>query len=456
MPRERPNIVLFVIDDMGWTDAGCLGSDYYETPNIDRLAADGTVFTDGYANAPNCAPSRACLMSGQYTPRHGVYTVNNADRGPSERRKLVPAENTTELSTDHATIAEVLSEAGYTNGFFGKWHLGEAGTETGPLQRGFDVNVGGTAVGLPPEGYFPPYGLPNIEGGNDRSYLTDRLTDRAIQFIRGNRDSPFFCCFSHYAVHTPIQAKQYLEDRYEGKEPAGGHDDPTYAAMLHSVDDSVGRVLDTLNALELAEDTLVLFWSDNGGVGGIRDAGTGTVGLEITSQDPLRGGKGMLYEGGIRVPTIARWPGEIPAGETCAEPVIGSDFFPTFADIADAPVPDDHAVDGESLDGLLREGEPLDRDAIHWHFPAYLDGSHGTWRTTPGGVVRKADWKLIEYFEDNTCELYNLNDDIGEQFDLSGSVPEKAEELHDVMVEWREEVDAPVPTERNPEYRSRQ
>lgn len=448
MSGDRPNVVVFVIDDMGWKDAEYMGSEYYETPNIDGLAAEGMTFTDAYSNGPNCAPSRACMMTGQYTPRHGIYTVGTAERGRTNERQLVPPSNTTTLPRENTTIAEVLSEAGYATGFFGKWHLG-SGPEHGPEGRGFDVNVAGNETGHP-DTYFSPYGNPDIEDGPPGEYLTDRLTEETIGFIEDHREEPFFACLSHYAVHTPLQAKAALREKYRNKAGSDGHNLPTYAAMIESTDESVGRVLATLEELDIADDTIVLFWSDNGGLGGYEE--NSVLGLEITSQSPLRGGKGMLYEGGIRVPMIVRWPGAIDAGATCEEPVIGSDLFPTIAAVADASVPEDHVVDGESLLPLLRGEGSLDREAIHWHFPAYLEGDQGTWRTTPAAAVRVHDWKLLEFFEEDRVELYDLDTDIEESHDLADERPERVTELRNRMRAWREKLDAPVPTEPNPDY----
>jgi len=388
------------------------------------------------------------MMTGQYTPRHGIYTVGTAERGRANKRQIVPTSNTTTLPRENTTIAEVLSEAGYATGFFGKWHLG-SGPEYGPEGRGFDVNVAGNEAGHP-DTYFSPYGNPDIEDGPPGEYLTDRLTEETIAFIEDHREEPFFACLSHYAVHTPLQAKSALREKYKSKAGSDGHNLPTYAAMIESTDESVGRVLTTLEELDIADDTVVLFWSDNGGLGGYEE--NSILGLEITSQSPLRGGKGMLYEGGIRVPMIVRWPGTTDGDATCEEPVIGSDFFPTIAAAAGASVPEDHVVDGESLLPLLRgEGSP-DREAIHWHFPAYLEGDQGTWRTTPAAAVRARDWKLLEFFEEDRVELYDLDADIGESQDLADERPERVTELQDRMRAWREELDAPVPTEPNPDY----
>jgi arylsulfatase A-like enzyme len=425
--KTRPNFVFILIDDLGWTDLGFMGSGYYETPRLDRLAGEGMVFTNAYANAPNCAPTRACLMSGQYSPRHGVYTVGTSARGESKRRKLIPTPNTEELGTGHVTLAEALKPAGYTCACLGKWHLGTRAPYR-PQDRGFDVvwdRTGG--------GHFT----------EDGEYLTDRLTRAALAFIEANRDRPFFLYLSHHAVHTPLQAKPELVAKYKKKPPSGAHRNPTYAAMIESVDQSVASVLDKLDELHLAGNTVVFFFSDNGGYG------------NATMMDPLRGSKGMLYEGGIRVPALVRWPGRAGAGRACDAPVIGLDFYPTILEMAGVPQPAGHILDGESLVPLLKGTGGLKRKSIFWHYPVYLEPYNDRqwpWRTTPAGAVRQGDWKLIEFFEDRHIELYNLKDDISEKNDLAAVRPEKAKELHTLLVRWRESVKAPVPTARNPEF----
>jgi len=439
--QSKPNIVFILIDDLGWRDVSFMGSHYYETPNIDRLAREGIVFTNAYANAPNCAPTRASLLTGQYTPRHGIYTVGNPARGKAHLRKLIPVPNKTVLDPDKVTIAEVLKSAGYVTAHVGKWHLGKD-PDSGPQAQGFDVNIGGNQAGHP-KSYFSPYHNNNLSDGPEGEYLTDRLTKEALQFIKQNSDKPFFLYFSHYAVHTPIQAKPELIQKYRKKPPWNGHKNPTYAAMIESVDESVGQILKILDELNLTEKTIIVFFSDNGGYG------------PVTSMAPLRGSKGMLYEGGIREPLVVRWPGKIPAGSKCDTPVIGIDFFPTFLEILGLSQPPDHPLDGESLVPLLFQTGQLKRNAIFWHFPAYLEAyrdTPGPWRTTPAGAVRQGDWKLIEFFEDGRLELYNLKNDISESRNLAGEMPEKTAELHQLLKDWRKSLNAPVPTELNPKY----
>lgn len=438
---DRPNIVFFFIDDLGWADLGFQGSDYYETPNIDALAAAGMVFTDAYACAPNCAPSRACLLSGKYTPRHGIYTVGDPRRGNHSFRKLEPAENQTVLADEFVTWAEVLGDNGYTLASMGKWHLG-----ADPTTQGFDVNIAGKEWGSPSGGgYHSPYKYPNLEQKEQGEYLTDRLTDEAISFIKDNRDEPFFLYLTHYAVHTPIQAKAEVAARYQKKTPGAHHKNAKYAAMIESVDDSVGRVLSTVEELGMSENTVVVFYSDNGGHMG------------ATSNHPLRGAKGMLYEGGIREPFIFHWPGVTKPGSRCSEPIIGVDLYPTFLEITGSKPEQDYELDGLSLLPLLKDASAsIDREALYWHFPCYLQGTGdphgGPFRTTPAGAVRKGDYKLIEWFESGRLELYNLREDLSETRDLSQSKPQILAELHADMKRWRAKVSAPVPSVPNPKY----
>lgn len=435
---RRPNIVFILIDDLGWRDVGFMGSTFYETPNIDRLAAQSMVFTSAYTNGPNCAPTRASLMSGQYSPRHGVYTVGSSKRGKSRFRKLVPTPNKTVLDDSIVTLAESLKAAGYATASIGKWHLGPD-----PRDQGFDLNVGGNRRGSPGRGgYFSPYRNPDLKDGPEGEYLTDRLTDEALRFIEQNRARPFFLYLPHYGVHSPIQAKPELTAKYRDKPASGGQDNAKYAAMIESVDQSVGRLLKKLDELQLADNTLVVLTSDNGGVGG------------TTSMAPLRGAKGMLYEGGVRVPLIVRWPGHAKPGSRCDAPVISIDFYPTLLEIAAAPSPD-QPLDGESLIPLLNQTGKLQRDAIYWHFPAYLQayqGGKGHWRTTPAGAMRQGDWKLIEFFEDGRLELYNLADDPGERRDLAEQMPERTQQMREQLQAWRAKLHAPVPTKKNPRY----
>lgn len=440
-PR-RPNIVFVLADDLGWTDLGCQGSHYYETPNIDRLASQGLKMTR-YYHSQNCAPTRAALMTGQYAPRTGVYTVGQLDRGGQRAaRKMDVPENVTKLPLDRQTVADVLRGAGYATGMFGKWHLG--GGEHHPSHRGFDEAIESAGrhfeFGTQPKVDYPK-----------GTYLADWLTDRAVEFIDKHRHEPFFLYLPHFGVHSPYQAKPELIARFKDKAPSGGHFDPTYAAMICSVDESVGRIMDKLDELKLAEDTVLIFSSDNGGVGGhdLPSRATGHTG--ITDNSPLRGGKGMLYEGGIRVPMIVRWPGVVRPGSTCDTPAVHVDLLPTLAQIAGARLPE-QPLDGVSLAALWRDpAAGPQRQAIYYHFPGYLEGANtmkSGWRTTPVGVMLAGEWKLLEFFEDGRCELYSLRDDIGERHDLAGQQPDRLSQMRARLSAWREELGAAMPTPR--------
>lgn len=443
-PVRRPNFVFFLVDDMGWRDLACYGSKFYLSPNIDRLAAAGMKFTDAYAPAPNCAPSRASILTGMYTPRHGVLTVGSSERGNVRDRKLIPVPNNATLEPKFVTIAELLHAAGYATAHVGKWHLGSAG-KTGPEGQGFDLNVAGDHSGSP-SSYFSPYRMKKLKDGPKGEYLTDRLTDEAVGFLerhaKDKPEQPFFLYFPHYAVHVPLQAKDDLKKKYAGRKPDGGQKNATYAAMIDSTDQSVGRVLDALDRLKLAEDTVVILMSDNGGFYG------------STSNAPLRGAKGMVWEGGIREPMIVRWPGKVKAGAVCTAPVHGVDFFPTMLELAGAKPDPAQPMDGESIVPLLRQTGELKRDAIFWHLPIYLEGRGGVpgWRLTPCGAIRQGDFKLVEFFEDGRLELYNLREDLSESKDLAAAMPQKVKELHDRLIAWRRNVNAAMPLGPNPRY----
>jgi arylsulfatase A-like enzyme len=440
---SRPNIVFILADDLGWTDLGCQGSKYYETPNIDRLAATGMRFTDGYTCGPNCQPTRAALMSGQYAPRTGVYTVGATSRFDTNSRPLVPVENAEGLATEKITIAESLKKAGYATGMFGKWHLGN-GRSQHPLDQGFDEAI--VSMGR----HFNFDTNPKVEVP-EGAYLADFLTDKAVDFLERHKAEPFFLYLPHFGVHAPHEAKPELIAHFKDKPPAGDHRDPTYAAMIASVDESVGRVLAKLEALKLTENTLVIFSSDNGGVGGYQAAGILKAG-GITDNAPLRGGKGMLYEGGVRAAYIFVWKGHIQPGAICHEPIVSVDLYPTLLELAGAKAPPDYPLDGTSYLGLLKSGGEgkLPRDAIYWHFPGYLGAGADGWRTTPAGAIRVGDYKLLEFFEDGHLELYNLKDDLSQQHDLAKSQPAKTKELHDKLLAWRTSIGAPMPAKREP------
>lgn len=432
-----PNIVFILADDLGWTDLGCYGSKYYETPRIDRMAAEGMRFTSGYTCGPNCQPTRACLMSGQYGPRTGVYTVGSTDRFDTSRRPLTPVPNVVSLPLEKITVAEALKKAGYATGLFGKWHLGN--NEFHPSRQGFDEAI--VSMGK----HFNFNTQPKVDVDPD-VYLADFLTDHAVEFIDKHQREPFFLCLHHFAVHSPHEAKKDLIARFQDKPGVDGHKSPVYAAMIASLDESVGRVLAKLDELKLAENTLVVFTSDNGGVGGYEAAGvTGAGG--ITDNAPLRGGKGMLYEGGVRVPYIFRWPGKIEAGTVCDEPINSADLYPTLLELGGTKAQPDYPLDGTSYVACLTSGgkAKLDRDALYWHFPGYLGAGKDSWRTTPAGAIRAREYKLLEFFEDGHLELYDLKNDLGEKHDLIAEKPEIAKQLHDRLAAWRQEIGAPMP-----------
>ena len=432
----RPNVVFILADDLGWTDLGCQGSRYYETPRIDRMATQGMRFTSGYTCGPNCQPTRAALMSGRYGPRTGVYTVGGIDRFDWESRPLRPVNNVEKLAPATVTVAEALKSAGYATGLFGKWHLGQD-PKHHPLAQGFDESV--VSMGK----HFDFNTIPKTEYPAG-TYLADWLTDKSIDFIARNKDRPFFLCLHHFGVHSPHQAKAELTERFRPKPAVGGHKDPVYAAMIASVDESVGRVLDTLDALKLSDNTLVIFTSDNGGVGGFAREWS-TAGGEVTDNAPLRAGKGCLYEGGVRVPYLFRWPGTIEPATTTDEPINSVDLYPTLLELAGRAADPANPSDGVSYLPTLA-GKPRDRGPLFWHFPGYLGAARGRWRTTPAGSIRDGEWKLIEFFEDGRRELYRLSDDIGESRDLAAAMPEKAAELQVKLAAWREAVRAPMPT----------
>jgi arylsulfatase A-like enzyme len=437
-----PNIIFILADDLGYTDLSCYGSRFYESPHLDRMAAQGIRFTSGYTCGPNCQPTRAALLSGQYGPRTGVYTVGHIDRFDWRSRPLRPVDNVEQLPLDKITLPQALKAAGYATGMFGKWHLGNQG-KYHPSQRGFDEAI--VSQGQ----HFDFNTNPRTEYAAG-TYLADFLTDRAVDFIRRHKDGPFFLYLPHFGVHSPHQAKPELIARFRDKPPAGGHNNPTYAAMIASVDESLGRILALLDELQLAKQTLVIFSSDNGGVGGYVREGLKMSG-DVTDNAPLRSGKGSLYEGGIRVPYLFRWPGKIPPGTTCEVPICSVDLYPTLLEVASARPPADYPLDGVSYLGLLTSGgtSGLARDAIYWHFPGYLGAGKGGWRTTPVGVVRAGDWKLLEFYEDGRLELYNLRDDLGEQNNLAGQRPDRARQMQTQLAAWRQAMNAPMPTRRD-------
>jgi len=443
--QRPPNVVFFLIDDLGWTDVGCYGSRYYETPNIDRLAGQGMRFTDAYAACCVCSPTRAGILTGKYPARlHVTHAIPiEGWRRLKEPPPLLPPTYVKNLPLDEVTIAEALKPAGYATGTFGKWHVCWDKAFY-PQAQGFDVNVGGNNMGNPGN-YFHPYDgqwrmtrnhpwirWRTVEGGAPGEYLTDRLTDEAVRFVEHNRNQPFLLYLSHYAVHTPIQAKKEIIAKYEARPKDQHHNNAKYAAMIDSVDQSVGRVLKKLEELGIAERTVVLFTSDNGGHG------------SITSHHPLRGNKGNFYEGGIRVPLVVRWPGVVESGSVCSVPVTSTDFYPTILQIAGLPLRPEQHMDGTSLVPLLRQSGSLKRDSLYWHFPHYIGAGHPN-PATPVSVIRQGDWKLLENLEDGQLELYNLEEDVGETENLVRKMPEKARALREELANWRGCVGAQMP-----------
>ena len=437
--EQKPNIILFFIDDLGWTDLGCYGSDLYETPHIDKLASEGIRFTNAYAACTVCSPSRAAVMTGKYPARlHLTDWIQGSKRANA---KLKVPEWQMYLDTTEVTIAEALKKDGYVTANFGKWHLGDE-PRYWPKNHGFDVNIGGYRWGAPGSYFYPYHGNrrdkmhpPNLEEGIDEEYLTDRLTDEAIGFIKDNQNQPFFIYFPHYAVHTPIQGHDSLTHYYQTQiNDNSRHTNAAYAAMIHSVDHSVGRIRTLLTELNLEEKTSIFLTSDNGGLE-LRD---------ITDNGLIRAGKGSAYEGGVRVPFIVLLPGISGTNIESDIPVIGMDLYPTILDLAGLEVVEH---DGKNLLPFLSsKDQHLDRSTIFWHYPHYHPGG-----ATPYSAMRKGDFKLIEFFEDGRLELYNLSKDIGESNDIAETNPNLVEELHSELQIWRDEVEAQYPSE-NPDF----
>ncbi|MHC4217079.1 MAG: sulfatase [Planctomycetota bacterium] len=454
-------MIVVLVDDMGWSDVGCFGSVFYETPHIDRLAAGGMRFTSAYAAAAVCSPTRASILTGRYPARIGItdwirplagqeWTERKIRDRPDfvddRKRELLTPTRPRWMEHDEITIAEVLKAKGYATGFVGKWHLGPE--PWFPESQGFDFNAGGCDLGHPPH-YFDPYPpehhrttFPNLPPRKEGEYLTDREADEAVMFIRRHAGRPFFLYLCHYAVHSPLQAKADLIERYRAKPapPDDGQNHAPYAAMVHSVDDAMGRILETIEELGMTDNTLILFTSDNGGATHFR----------ATDNRPLRSGKGRPYEGGIRVPLIARWPGRIEAGTTSGTPVSTIDLLPTICAATGTPLPAGRPIDGVSLMPLVEQSGPVDRESLFWHFPHYWWGG----RLTPYSVVRYGDWKLIRWYGGDADELYNLATDLDEANDLAAAMPERARELVSMLEAWLAETGAKLPRP-NPDYQTR-
>ncbi len=454
----KPNFVFFLVDDLGWTDLGCYNSRFYETPNIDRLAQGALRFTNAYAACPVCSPTRASIMTGKYPARVGITDWIPGYRG--KNTKLITPEDMHQLPLAEETFPEVLKQAGYSTFFAGKWHLGGEGFL--PEQQGFDINKGGHHRGSPPGGYFSPYKNPKLSDGPDGEYLTDRLAEESVRFLQSQskEKNPFLLYLSFYTVHTPIQAKQDYIAKYKSKltgMPAERKPDfiperqsrakkiqdrPDYAGMVQSLDEAVGRVWDALAKLNLTDNTIIILMSDNGGLStlpGRRNAPTANV--------PLRAGKGWLYEGGIRVPMIIKWPGVTKPACQCDVPVTSTDFYPTILEMAGLPLKPQQHVDGVSLVPLLKGGASLSRKAIFWHYPHY----HGS-GSRPAAALRAGDYKLIEFYEENQIELYNLKNDLSEKQNLAKKLPRKVAELKILLRKFQKDTGAKFPRP-NPDYK---
>ncbi len=448
LAAERPNVVLITVDDLGWTGLSCYGSDLHETPNIDRFARQAVRFTNAYAAASVCTPTRASIMTGKSPARLHITVWHEASGEPPQwmRRKLIPPVTEGNLRLAETTLAEVLHDEGYLTAHVGKWHLGDAAHY--PENQGFDVNIGGSFWGCPPTFFYPYRGLfggepelryvPGMSFGTKGEYLTDRLTNEAMRIIDRAVDKPFFLNLCYYTVHTPIEGKPKLVDYYQKKIKEGmDHANAHYAAMHHSLDENVGRVLSKLDQCGIADNTVVIFTSDNGGFV------NNYKGKRVTGNKPLRSGKGSLYEGGIRVPLIIHWPGVTQPGRVCKQQVITTDFYPTIRDIVGATGNQQHnrELEGLSVVPLLKDANAtLDRDALCFHYPHYYQ------TTSPVSAIRAGDWKLLQYYEDGHVELYNLADDLGEETDLAKERPEQATQLLRQLSEWRDSVGAQLPS----------
>lgn len=447
-PTRKPNIVLVLIDDYGWADTGCYGSTYHRTPNIDALAARGMRFTDAYAAAPVCSPTRAALMTGKHPARlHLTDWLPGRDDRPNQ--KLARPTIQQQLPLAETTLAEALQQAGYTTAHIGKWHLGGTGFE--PEKQGFEVNIAGDHTGTPLS-YFAPYQragrfMPKLESAPPDEYLTDRLTAEAEHFIEQHKDKPFFLYLPHYTTHIPMKAKAELIAKYRAlPKPERGQNNPVYAAMIESMDESIGRLMRKLEQAGIVDNTVFIFTADNGGLATPEGPDT-----PATTNAPLRAGKGYLYEGGIRVPLIVTWPKRIKAGSTNRTPVYSADLFATAVEIAG--LKNTTGLDAASLLPLLTGRGKLTRAALYWHYPHYSNQSiNGGHFDQPGAAIRQGDYKLIEFYQDNHVELYDLKTDLSERNDLARSRPQAVAKLRQKLAAWRQAVNAQMMT-LNPNYR---
>lgn len=450
--EHPPNMVFILVDDLGWKDLGSYGSSFYDTPNLDSLAQEGVRFTNAYSAHPVCSPTRAAIMTGKDPVRVGItdwIPGMGSERAPDPQ--LVPPEDDHHLPLEEITIAEAFKEEDYKTFFAGKWHLGET-PEYWPEHQGFDINKGGHNKGSPPAGYYSPYENPRLDDGPEGEYLTDRLADESIRFIEdmASKDQPFFLFLSFYTVHTPIQGAKQFDAWYKEKRaqlPDEGapesrkeglgktrltQSNDKYAAMVRSMDENVGKILDNLESLNLSDNTIIVFTSDNGGLTTRKDIGP-------TAVSPLRAGKGWAYEGGIRVPLIIKGP-DLPEGKVSGQPVTSMDYYPTLLELAGLPLNPYQHIDGTSIVPYLKQPGRVDERALVWHYPHY----HGSmWR--PGSAIRQGDWKLIEFYEEEKVELYNLRDDIEEQHDVSEDYPDKVAGLREEMHNYIQQRDGKYP-----------
>ncbi len=446
------DVVFILVDDLGWADLSCYGSKFHKTPNLDRLAASGMRFTDAYAACPVCSPTRAAIMTGQHPARVGI-TDWIPGQSP-KNRKLLSNVDLDALPLKQVTLAEALGQHDFKTFFAGKWHLGSSGAL--PQDQGFAINKGGHHKGSPPGGYYAPYKNPQLKNGPKGEYLPDRLTNESIDFLKSVHDERFLLYLSFYTVHTPIQADKQSVAEFQATASKLGESPPPkrerngltrmrqdradYASMVAGMDRNVGRLLDTLDEQGLTNSTAIFFTSDNGGLSTLARPNAPTCNL------PLRAGKGWCYEGGIRVPLIIRVPGVTKPGSTSHQPVTSMDYYPTILETLGLPSMPKQHVDGSSLTGVLSGKSRLDRTDLHWHYPHY----HGsTW--TPGAAIRSGNWKLIEFYESNEVELFDLSNDLGEQHDVSKANPDKTRELQSRLKQWQTRVGAALPR-KNPNY----
>ena len=452
---KAPNIIFFLADDLGWMDSTVYGSQYYKTPNMERLAKRGMVFTDAYAANPLCSPTRASIMTGKYPARLKITMpaghlppqpdVPLLGEKAAPWQKVITPRSRRFLPLGERTLAEALKEVGYNTCFVGKWHLGYQ--DYWPEKQGFDVNIAGGHYPGPPS-YFSPYKIKTLSDGPEGEYITDRLTNEAIKYIEDNVDSPFLMCMWHYAVHSPWQAKEEITRKYRDRtDPRGKQKCPIMASMVQSMDESLGRMLDKLDELNIADNTIIFFFSDNGGV-----MYAEVEGETPTNNYPLRNGKASIYEGGSREPCIAVWPGVIKSGSICSEPISSVDFYPTILEIAHAEANPGQIVDGESITPLLTGTGKKHQQEVFCHFPHYVKAT----QNLPSTYVRQGDWKLIRYYDTNenhpnSFELYNLKEDISETRNMADEMPGKVKVLDALITQHLKEVDAIVPPP-NPVY----